>query len=122
MSASWQTGWLSGGHTGRLPECSTGMGKAHLVLQWPKLLWSHLWTDHMYFFAHKWRFLSTFSCFAMEGSHRGLKRMPRDSGSLSLLRGCLGVQVVVDKHTPQLRASVERGGMLPRGPCVDKGS
>ena len=75
------------------------MGKAHLVLQWPKLLWSHLWIDHMYFFARKWRILSKFSCFAMEGIHRRLKRMLRNCRGLGLLRGRLGVQVVVDNHT-----------------------
>ena len=53
----------------------------------------------MYYFAKKWRILSKFSCFAMEGSHRRLKRMLRNSGGLSLLRGGLGVQVVVDNHT-----------------------
>ena len=52
-----------------------------------------------YFFAKKWRILSKFSCFAMEGSHRRLKRTLRNSGGLSLLRGRLGVQVVVDNHT-----------------------
>ena len=88
---AWQTGWLSGGDVGRLCECSIQMGKAHLVLPWPKLLWSHLWIDHVYFFALKWRILSKFSCFALEGSHRRLKRMLRNSGCLSLLRGRLGV-------------------------------
>ena len=57
------------------------------------------WIDHMYCFAKKWRILSKFSYFAMEGSHRRLKRMLRKSGGLSLLRGRLGVQVVVDNHT-----------------------
>ena len=75
------------------------MGKAHLLLEWPKLLWSHLWIDHMYFFARQWRNLSKFSCFAMAGGHRRLKRMLRNSGGLSLLHGRLGVQVVVDNHT-----------------------
>ena len=42
---AWQTGCLSGGDVGRLHKCSIQMGKAHLVLQWPKLLWSHLWTN-----------------------------------------------------------------------------
>ena len=96
---AWQTGWLSGGDVGRLRECSIRMGKAHLPLQWPKLLWSYLWSDHMYFFARKWRILSKYSCFAMEGSHRRLKRMVCNSGGLSLLRGHLGVEVVVDNHT-----------------------
>ena len=75
------------------------MGAAHNELQWGKLLWTHLWIDHMYYFAKKWRMLSKFSCFTMEGSHRRLKRMLRNSGGLSLLRGRLGVQVVVDNHT-----------------------
>ena len=88
-----------GGGVGRLRERSTRMGKAHLVLQWPKLLWSYLWIDHMYFFARKWRILSRFSSFAMEGSHRRLKLMLRNSGGLSLLHGCLGVPFVVDNHT-----------------------
>ena len=46
---AWQTDWLFGGKVGRLRKCSVRMGKAHLVLQWPKLVWSHLWIDHMYF-------------------------------------------------------------------------
>ena len=96
---AWQTDWLSGGKVGRLRKCSICMGKVHLVLHCPKLLWSSLWIDHMYFFAYKWRILSKFSCFAMEGSHRRLRRMLRDSEGLSSLRGRLGVQVVVDNHT-----------------------
>ena len=43
--------------------------------------------------------MSKFSRFAMEGSHRRLKHMLRNSGGLSLLQGRLGVQVVVDNHT-----------------------
>ena len=27
------------------------MGEGHQQLQWGKLLWSHLWIDHMYCFA-----------------------------------------------------------------------
>ena len=50
------------------------------------------------YFAKKLRILSKFSCFAMEGSHRRLKRMLRNSGGLSLLRGRRGVQVVVNNH------------------------
>ena len=83
----WQTDWMSVGKVGRLHKCSIRMGKAHLA----KLTWSPWWIDHMYFFARKWRSLSKFSCFAMEGSHCRLKRMLRNSGGLSLLRGRLGV-------------------------------
>ena len=68
---AWQTDWLSGGEVGRLRECSIRMGKAHLVLQWPKLLWSHLWIDHMYFFARKWRILSKFSCLPWKAATVG---------------------------------------------------
>ena len=49
------------------------------MLQWPKVLWSHLWINYLYFFARKWRIVCKFSCFAMEGSHRRLKRMPESS-------------------------------------------
>ena len=57
-----QAEWRCGGDVGRLHECSIQMGTAHLVLQWPKLPCSHLWINHMYFFARKWRILSQFSC------------------------------------------------------------
>ena len=60
---------------------------------------AHLWIHHIYYFAKKWRILSKFSGFAMEGSHRRLKRILRNIGGLSLLQGRLGVQVVVDNHT-----------------------
>ena len=60
---------------------------------------THLWIDHMYYFAKKWRILSKFSCFAMEGSHRGPKRMLRNSRGQSLPQRRLGVQLVVDNHT-----------------------
>ena len=53
----------------------------------------------MYYFAKEWRIFSTSSCFAMEGSHRRLKRILRKSGGLSFLRGTIGVLVVVDNHT-----------------------
>ena len=96
---AWRSAWFSGADLGRLRNHSIAMGAAHNEIQWGKFLWTHLWIDHMYYFANKWRILSKFSCFAMEGSHRRLKRMSRNSGGLSLLRGRLGVQVVVDSHT-----------------------
>ena len=96
---AWRSAWFSGADLGRLRNHSIAMGTAHNELQWGKLLWTHLWIDHLYYFAKKWRILSKFSCFAMEGSHRRLKRMLRNSGGLSLLWGRLGVQVVVDKLT-----------------------
>ena len=84
---AWRSAWFSGADLGRLRNHSIAMGAAHNELQWGKLPWTHLWIDHMYYFAKKWRILSKFSCFAMEGSHRRLKRMLRNSGGLSLLRG-----------------------------------
>ena len=96
---AWRSTWLSGADLGRLRNHSIAMGAAHTGLQWGKPLCTHLWIDHMYFFAKSWRILSKFTCFAMEGSHRRLKRMLHNSGGLSLLRGRLGVQVVVDNHT-----------------------
>ena len=120
---AWRTSWLSGADLGRLRECSIAMGKAHLLLEWPKLLWLHFWIDHMYFFARQWRSRYKFSCFAMEGSHRRLKRMLRNSGGLSLLHGRLGVQVVVDNHTidNSLRAEgwdVTNRSMRGQGPLT----
>ena len=53
----------------------------------------------MYFFVLQWVILSKFACFAMEGSHRRLKCLLRNSGGLSLLRGIMAPQVVVDNHT-----------------------
>ena len=59
----------------------------------------------------------------MEGSHRRLKRMLRNSGGLSLLHGRLGVQVVVDNHTidDSLRAEgwdVTKRSMRGQGPVT----
>ena len=75
------------------------MGAAQNELQWGKVLWTQLWIDDMFFFSKKWRMLSKFCCFAMEGSHRRLKRMLHNNGGLSLLWRKLGVQLVVDNHT-----------------------
>ena len=96
---AWRSAWFSGADSGWLRNHSIAMGTARNELQWGKLLWTHLWIDDMYCFAKKWRILSKFSCFAMEGSHRRLKRILRNSGGPSLLRGRLGVQVVVGNHT-----------------------
>ena len=95
------------------------MGKAHLLLEWPKVLWPHLWIHHMYFFARHWRNFSKFSCFAMKDDHCSLKRTLRNSGGLSLLRGRLRVQVVVDNHT--IRAEwwdVAQRSMRGQGPLT----
>ena len=93
------TGWLFGRDVEWLRDCSIPMGKAHLVLLCNRVPQSHFWIANMHFFARKWRILSKFSCFAMEGSRRRLKCMLRNNGGLSLLCCHLGVQVVVDKHT-----------------------
>ena len=96
---TWRSAWFSGAHLGRLRSHRIAMGAAHHELHWGKLLSTHLWIDHMELFAKKWRILSKFSYFATEGSQRAVKRMLRNRGGLSLLRGRLGVQVVVDNHT-----------------------
>ena len=75
------------------------MGIAHNEVEWGQLLWTPRWIDDVYFFATKWRILSKFSFLPMEQIPRRLKRMLRNSESLSLLWGRLGVQVVVDNHT-----------------------
>ena len=54
---------------------------------------------HVFFFAKKRQILSKFTCFAMEGSHWRQKCMLRNSGGLSLRKGTLEVQMVVDNHT-----------------------
>ena len=77
----------------------------------------------MYFFASQWGTLSKFSCFAMEGSHRRLKRMLRKSRGPSLMRGRLGVQAVVDNRTidDSLRAEgwdVTKRSMCGQGPLT----
>ena len=51
---AWRTSWLSGADLRKLHDCSIAMRKAHLLLEWLKLLWSHLCIDHMYFFASQW--------------------------------------------------------------------
>ena len=64
-----RSAWFSGADLGRLRGHSLDMGTTYNAPQGGKLLWMHLWIDHMYFFANKWRILSKFSCFAMEASH-----------------------------------------------------
>ena len=45
-----RSAWFSGADLGRLRRHSVAMGTAHDVLYWGKILWAHLWIDHMYFF------------------------------------------------------------------------
>ena len=52
---AWRSAWFSGADLGRLRNHSIAMGTAHNELQWGKLPWTHLWIDHMYFFAKKCR-------------------------------------------------------------------
>ena len=89
----------------------------------PPLQCGHICGLTTFFFARKWRILSKFSCFAMEGSHRGPKGMVRNSGGLSLLRGRSGVEVMVVNHT--IDDSLRREGwdvtkrpMCGQGPVV----
>ena len=83
----------------RLRGHSLAMGIAHNELQWANLCGCIFGSNTCIFFAKKWRILSKFSCFAIEGTHPRLKRMLRNTGGLSLLRGRLGLQVVADNHT-----------------------
>ena len=69
------------------------------------------------FLAGKWRILSKFASFAMEGSHQRLKRMLCNSGGLSLLRGRLGLQVVVVNNTIDDTLRRERWGPTKRSMC-----
>ena len=87
---AWRSAWFSGADLGRLRDHSIAMGSARNKLQWGELLWTHLWIHHMYFFAKKWRILSKVSCFAMEGSHRRLKRMTnsREFTPVNRLQAC----------------------------------
>ena len=54
---AWRSAWFSGADFGRLRSHSIAMGSSHYELHWGKLLCTHLWIDHMYFFAKKWRIL-----------------------------------------------------------------
>ena len=47
------TRWFTGGALQRLREYSIAIGASHLYLQRGNPLWSHLWIDHMYFFARE---------------------------------------------------------------------
>lgn len=95
----WQTRFLDGLQLKELFDCCTTMAHWHKALGFSVLLWSHLWVDHLYAFAREWRTLSRFACFVVEGSHRRLKRMLRNSGGVGVLKGRSGLQVVVDNHT-----------------------
>ena len=96
---AWRSARFTGANLGRLWGHSLAMGTAHNELQWGKRVWTHLRINHMYFFSKKWRILSNFSCFAMDGSHRRLKRIFRNMRGLTFHRGRLGVQVVMGNHT-----------------------
>ena len=39
---------FSGADLGHLRNHSIAMGATHNELQWGKLLWTHLWIDHIY--------------------------------------------------------------------------
>jgi hypothetical protein len=98
-SLVWQTRFLDGAQLQELWDSCTTMARLHKALGFSIVLWSHLWVDHLYAFARKWRTLARFACFVVEGSHRRLKRMLRNSGGVGMLRGKSGLQVVIDNHT-----------------------
>ena len=93
---AWRSAWFSGADLGRLRNHSIAMGTAHNQLQWGKLVCTYLWIDHMYYLAKKWRILSKFSCFAMEGSrspeagaHVAQQRGPKPPpGNTRVASGC----------------------------------
>ena len=45
---AWRSAWFSGADLGWVRNHSIAMGTAHNELQWGKLLWAHLWIDHIY--------------------------------------------------------------------------
>ena len=67
--------WFSGADLGRLRNHNIAMATAHNELKWGKLLWTHLWIDHMYYLAEKWRILSKFSCFAIPMVHASIPNL-----------------------------------------------
>ena len=89
----------SGADLGPLRWHSIVMNAVHNELQWGKLLWTHLWIGHMYFFCKEVENLVKVLLVCHGGESRRLKRMLPHSGGLSLFRKRLGVQVVVDNHT-----------------------
>ena len=46
---AWRSALFSGADLGRLRNHNTALGTAHNELQWAKLLWTHLWMDHILF-------------------------------------------------------------------------
>ena len=69
---AWRWAWFSGADSGRLRRDSMAMGTAHKWGKWGKLSWTHLWINHMHFFAKTRRVLAKFCSLAMEGSRRRL--------------------------------------------------
>ena len=47
---AWRFAWCSAADLGRLRRHNRAMRAAHDDLQWGKLLWTHLWTDHIFYF------------------------------------------------------------------------
>jgi hypothetical protein len=94
----WQTAFMSGASVQRLKAALAEMGQAHLALKWPIHLWTHLWVDHMGGFAALYRILSVFSCADIEGHHRLLKVMLRNSTGVAVRKGKMGLEGVVQDH------------------------
>ena len=59
---AWRSAWFSEADLDQLGDHSLAMGTVQNEPHLGKLLRTHLWIDHMYYFAKKWRFLSKFSC------------------------------------------------------------
>jgi hypothetical protein len=81
-----------------------GMGGVHTDLGFKVVYWAHMWIDHMYAYAYKWKILSVFSCFRMEGSHKELKGHLKNSGGVTGApimggNGINGLQGVLNGNT-----------------------
>ena len=98
-NVAWNRDFVSG-HEQRAPlQQHFTVGARRLALWWTKTLWTHMWMDHMFAYLCRWGNLARFNCFALEGSHVRLKRLPRNIEAVSLLYNKSGLQRVVDNHT-----------------------
>ena len=95
----WQENFFNGQDLEELGTALVRMGELHRKLGWGFTMWAHMWIDHMFAYASKWLILSVFTAHRMEGSHRRLKAMLRNSGGTGWMGGKLGLQTVVDNHT-----------------------
>ena len=53
------------------------MRAKYIAVWWRRILWTHMWIDHMFAYVANWGILGRFSCFSLEGSHVWLNRVQR---------------------------------------------